>query len=375
MLLPRLRIRKAASKEIKTRFRNAGHTYYDVQPWSQDGRRLVYGALDSPDDACSVVVQDLETGQETVLAQTQEFHWHSFASQRWAFRDEAVCFLHSAEGAPPAPALASASGGEPHRRLDKLQGRRIRQILSDGTRATAFSQPRDGEGPYCIELVNLETQARETLVTADQALAALPKSLYKEGCEHFLNHPVFNADESRMFFKLMRWLPEGMPEFCAFFVLDAEAGEVRCFGDEVSGHPYWMPDGRHIVNIRNPHDDSGNRWLVLVDSDTGKDEPLVDLFFPGPGHPSVSPDGRWVITDGFSKDGQWSRIYVLDLETGAGREVMTLGHRFQGGKGYNNRITRGQPHPVWSPDGRSALINFNYGGERMGMLALTGFLA
>jgi hypothetical protein len=63
----------------------------------------------------------------------------------------------------------------------------------------------------------------------------------------------------------------------------------------------------------------------------------------------------------------------VDLTTGAAVETVRLPHRFTGGKDMS-AMTRGQPHPAWSPCGRRLAVNCNHGGERMGLLLLTDFL-
>ena len=189
-----------------------------------------------------------------------------------------------------------------------------------------------------------------------------------------------------MFFKFQRRFPDGRNQFGAFFVRDMASGALRCFGRTISGHPCWMHDGRAILNVMPPEgwiytrggkgfdpvDGSRNRWLVVVDAETGAYERLVDLPIEGPGHPIVSPDGRWIVTDAFRQSGRSTPIYVIEIRTGIAREIIRLDHHFSGAS--PTALTRGQPHPAWSPDGREVYVNCNHGGRAMEPLILYDFL-
>jgi hypothetical protein len=371
MSLPR-HLRRSSITPVETRFRHTVHTYHGVNPWNRQGTRLLYLGFDALDRGC-IVVQDLITQRETVLAETDFLDYHTAAKQRWILDDTAVVFATHGTGGEQCPAVVWLDRPGEIKLLSRLAGRGIRQICGDGRHAFGSAEEA-GHASAAIERIDLLTEESEMLLTTAEALAVLPEELRDTEASYFFNHSVFNDAESRLFFKLMQSTPRKGTQFCAFYVMDVPSQEVRCFGNRVSGHPHWMPDGRHILNVKSPRDGSDNRWLVLVDSETGADERLIDLPIEGPGHPSPSPDGRWIVTDAFTRDGTQSPIYVIDRQTGAAREIARLPHHFQGGRPYDpSAITRGQPHPVWSPDGHGVLVNCNHGGERMRLLLLHDF--
>src|SRR5690606_12621748 len=106
------------------------------------------------------------------------------------------------------------------------------------------------------------------------------------------SHPVANPQLTCLFFKLMRRRAQGT-RFAALFTLDLTTGALTCLGDRISGHPVWMPDGQHILNVMSPRDGSDNRWLVYQHAGTGEVTRVVDLPMEGPGHPTLTPDGRY----------------------------------------------------------------------------------
>lgn len=367
------RLRTCRVTPVETRFRHSVHAYHGVQPWSRDGTHLLYFGFETLDEG-HLVVQELRTGRETILGTTPIGDFHTAAKQRWVFDDTAVLFASPGAEGVTCPTLVFLERPGELQPLRRLAGRSIRSVCADGQHVLGAGEVA-GEGPAAVELIDLRTEEIQTLVTAADAVAVLPEELRVPGASYHFNHPVFNPAETRLFFKLMQHTPEKGTAYCAFFVMDRNDRRPRCFGNRISGHPHWMPDNRHILNVKSPRDGSDNRWLVLVDSDTGEDHRVLDLPIEGPGHPSPSPDGDWIATDAFTRDGEQSPIYVLDPRAGTAREIIRLRHRFRGGRPYLPReVTRGQPHPVWSPDSRQLLVNCNEGGERMHLLLLHDFL-
>jgi Tol biopolymer transport system component len=352
---------------LRSRFTHCVHAYAAVDAWDRAGKRLLYAGFDSHGPA-SIVVRDLETGTEPVVATTERFDFHTAAGQRWALDDTAVVFKSELPDRTSCPALARLDAPGKVELLSSLARRSIRHVVQHGENAFASA-------PAGVERVNLQTGQAHVLLTTARALEVLPKELRSDGASYSFNHPVPNADLSRFFCKLMKTDARGRTRFCAFYVAEPATGVVRCFGERISGHPVWMSDNRHILNVKSPRDGTDRRWLVQVDSTTGHDEPIVPEFIDGPGHPTQSPDGRWIATDEFMPDGEESPIRVFDLRAGQERRIVTLDHCFRGGAEYDpSAITRGQPHPVWSPCGRKLLVNCNHGGKKMQLVLMEDFL-
>jgi hypothetical protein len=338
-----------------------------VDAWDRAGKRLLYAGFDDGGPA-SIVVRDMATATENVVATTSRFDFHTAASQRWALEDTAVVFKSALPDGTACPALVRLDEPGKVELLSSLALRSIRHVAQHGEIAIVSA-------PAGTERINLRTGKADVVLTTEQALDVLPKELREDGVSYSFSHPVPNADLSRLFCKLMKTDAQGKTRFCAFHVAEPATGIVRCFGNRISGHPVWMDDNRHILNVKSPRDGTDRRWLVKVDSTTGHDEPIVPEFIDGPGHPTQSPDGCWIATDEFTPDGEASPIRVFDLQTGEGRRIVHLDHRFRGGAEYDpSAITRGQPHPVWSPCGKKLLVNCNHGGTRMGLLLLEEFL-
>lgn len=357
--------------KLSSRFRHCVHGYHGVDPWDIPGQRLMYLGFDDLGQG-SIVLRDRGSDEERVVAQTNEFDFHTAAGQRWVMNDSAILFRYGSHGAKAGTGVASADGAG-QEVLDWLGGRYVRQVLEHGNEVIAVSGP--GEDGACrVELIDLVQRRIVPIVTVDDLVAELPERLllgHEAAVSYQIHHAVANGQRSRLFCKLMRQA-EGQPlRFLAFFVIDMNPRAVRCLGDHISGHPFWMADGRHILNIKRPGDGSNNRWLVLVDAVSGADARLIDLPIEGPGHPSQSPDGTLVATDAFTADGRQCPIYLIDLATGSVTEAARLPHHYVGTTEYDaTKIHRSQPHPVWAPCSRRLLLNCNNGGTHVSLVEL-----
>ncbi|MFW6058998.1 MAG: TolB family protein [Phycisphaeraceae bacterium] len=365
-------VQPARLTSLPSQFKHCVHCYHTVDAWSRDGRFMLYAGFDTLEQS-SIVIRDTTTGEERTIAQTRVADFHTSSGQRWALDDRAVLFKWTDEDGVMYPALVHLDQPGDAQPLTHLPGRSVRHIIDHGPIAIA-STNADAPASGRVERINLETGEAETLLEAEQALEVLPDELRHPDGTWFFNHPMPNADESMYFCKLMR-RAEGQTGFVAFYVFEPATGAVRCFGDRISGHPVWADDGQHIINIKSPRDGSDNRHLVLVNGKTGEDRRIVDLPIEGPGHPDQSPDGRFIVTDAFVPNGDQSPIYLIDLQRHQAFEIARVDHLFKGGRVYDaQRITRGQPHPVWSPCGTKILINHNHAGDHFGLVLLEDFL-
>ena len=372
---PLLTNARARVEVLPTRFRNAIHAYAAVQAWSADDRRVLYLGFDGDTARGHVVIQEIDTGEERVVADTAGFDFHTAAGQRWALHDSAVVYRVGAEGVQQTM-IACADGSRPPRRLDLAPRLSIRHVCDDTIRAVGTAWMRGTEQSLAIVLADLDAGSIKVLMHVVEAVAALPEELVApDVASYAIHHPVANGRLDRLFFKLIRRRQSGKEEFCALFVKELDSGQVRCLGNRINGHPVWMPDGRRILNVKSPRDGSDNRWLVFQDPSTNTDRRVIDLPIEGPGHPTVAPDGRFIATDAFVADGSASPIYLLDTSDGTVREIIRLPHRYRSGDVYDpSRLTRGQPHPVWSHRGDRLLVNCNNDGTNSSLLILADFL-
>jgi Tol biopolymer transport system component len=144
----------------------------------------------------------------------------------------------------------------------------------------------------------------------------------------------------------------------SLFVASADGTELRRL--EGVGHKFhhhsWHPDGNRI--IYGDLDEKGEFKLFLIDADGGNRRRVSETRLAG--HPSVSPDGRTIVTDNYAGefpdeskgDVFGDCLLLVDAATG---EVEQLA-------GIRGKMKWLHAHPSWSRDGSQILYHSDHTG-------------
>ncbi|MBI3876994.1 MAG: PD40 domain-containing protein [Verrucomicrobia bacterium] len=336
--------------------RHTTHSYYVANPESPDGKHVLFFASTHPAaHVGSVVMLDRATGRETVLAENVHTEdAHRAACQQWLSGGRRVAF-HEVVGkrwhvvAVDTATLAKTVVAEDHQ--------------------VGFGRP-DGDllplygchwnpGPFRdLELWDATTGKLRTAAKISEVEAKYGEWLQKEfaGKPVSIFFPVLSPDLKRVFFKIAAG--NGGDDFMSKNASQRQGTVCYDFAKAACvwqrnqwGHPAWHPDSRHIFEVGN----------TLFDTDApGTYTRLKDVPSPRGTHPSVSPDGVLMVTDGLSatlggKTNEWG-IVVGDMSGGK----WALVHSFDQSKGANS-WRRSHPHPVFSADGKRIYYNVNDG--------------
>ncbi|MDB6137324.1 MAG: hypothetical protein JWO94_396 [Verrucomicrobiaceae bacterium] len=335
--------------------RHTIHTYYLTNPESPDGTHVLFFASIHPAAYVGqVCMLDRTTGKETVLA--DDVHTedaHRVACQQWLSGGRRVVF---------------------HEVVDKrwrvvvVDVETLAKTVIAQDHQLAFGRP-DADlvpmygchwnpGPYRdLEVWDASTGQTRTVARIADVEAKYGEWIHKEfaGKPTSIFEPVLSPDLKRVFFKIAAG--NGGDDYMSKAASHREG--LVCYSlekNEVTwqrgkwGHPAWLPDSRHIIEVGN----------VIYDSDGGPAVKIQGLpYLPG-SHPSVSPDGRLTVTDGLAesagaKTKDWG-IVVGDMRGGK----WALVHSFdqsQGAKSWRGN----HPHPAFSADGRRIYFNVNDG--------------
>lgn len=131
-------------------------------------------------------------------------------------------------------------------------------------------------------------------------------------------------------------------------------------------HPNWCPDGQNIIMNLNIHGD-GLRF-VTVKYDGTNYGPLLDSVI-GSGHPTLHPDGRYIVTDAYPSEPVASGngttpIRLIDLKTEQ-EQTLAQVNVTPSFRGPNGEL-RVDPHPAWDYDFRRIAFNgFSNGTRRV----------
>jgi glycosyltransferase involved in cell wall biosynthesis len=402
--------------------RGSIHRFFDTSPFSPSGRylgltRLPFeDRLPSPGDVAEIVVVDLVTGSDRVVADTRGWDTQLGAQVQWGASDSQLLFndLDLATWLPHGVVLDPDSG---IRR--KIQGT-VYMATPDGRRVASpclrrirrvqpgygvlipdeFMPVNDGASPDDgLYITNTETGDCQMLISHHQIVAsAKPRMALDEfaGGSWYGFHVKWNPQANRLMI-VLRWIPDRsnlkMRSTVITMMSSGEQVSVAIpasIWDLGGHHPNWCPDGNSLMmNLRfqpgfkarmyQATPGRARKWIsralritddglrIIKVNHEGRGLRMVGGGIRGSGHPSLHPDGRHILTDAYPHDlvafGDGTvPIRLIDLESG--REDLLLrinaAPPFTGPK---NEL-RLDPHPAWDRAYRSIAFNGWVDGTR-----------
>jgi len=336
--------------------RHTIHTYYLANPESPDGKRVLFFASTHPSGYVGELrMIERATGKETVLAENVHAEdAHRVACQQWLAGGRLVAF-HDVIDKKWRVVVVDVET------LDKKIVAEDCQIgfgCPEGDLVLMYGchwnpgphrdlyvwDAKTGETRTALTISAVEAQHGEWL---KQEFGDKPTSIF---------FPVLSPNLKRVFFKMAagsggdNFMAKNASRRQGLVCFDLDTARMTWFHPKW-GHPGWHPDSRHISNMGNILYDTGD--LTARSYTKLRDVPNLRGS-----HPSVSPDGRLMVTDGITepiggKPREWG-IVVADMR--GGRWVLL--HSFDQSKGARS-WRRNDPHPVFSADGKRIYYNVN----------------
>lgn len=378
--------------------------FFDTTPFSPSGRYLAAFQLPyedrapEPGDAGNVVLIDLQTGEDQVVAETRGWEPQMGANLNWGATDNEL-FFNDADPADWKPFSW---------KLDPLSGQRQKLggtvyhaspdgkwLISANLATMRRTQPgygvpvprdqvRCNVGPVKDDgfyLTNTETGECRLLASIHDLVTKAQPGIGiddPENWEIYGFHSKFNAQGDRVMLSL-RMYPKGdEPGWNMFKVnirsiqfawvtMKLDGSEIHCATPTSAWkhgghHATWFPDGKRIsMNIGRPE---GGLLFYQVNYDGSDFRPMLDDV-PGSGHPTVHPNGRHLLTDAYNHEPMcWDDgtipIRWVNLETGADDAIVRI-HTQQP---CEDRVMRVDPHPCWNRNYRRVAFNAFVDGTR-----------
>ena len=207
-----------------------------------------------------------------------------------------------------------------------------------------------------IWFVDIEENTSKLIITLDHLKKFEPDPTMANS-KHKVNHIDIAPDGKRFMF-LHRWVgPQG--RFHRLMTANCKDGTDLCLltGKELVSHNCWMTDSINIVSFSRLND-GRDRYNRYTDKQ-GFAETIGENDFLEDGHPSISPDGRWMLTDDYPDKSKFSHLYLYDL---VNKEKHIIGLFHQPFK-YRGEY-RIDLHPKWSRDGQFVSIDSGHCGKR-----------
>jgi hypothetical protein len=345
--------------------------YFDKSPWDADGRRLLYHRRTGGPEV-ELVVYDLEARTGTVLGASPAWNCQQGSMLQWwpgdadtvawnTVRDgRLVTLIRSAagsadEGRPlPMPVQTARGDGRAFISLNYRRLERTRVDYAYRCDVTNLSPglPYEEDGLWRVEI---GTGSVELVVTIRDLLGRGPAASM-ENAEHWVNHALYAPSGRRLAF-MHRWRRTEKSD--RLYTVNDDGSDLRLLLDDgMCSHYSWLDDRTLLAYCRKQP--WGDGYFLLHDED-GSADPLGrgELEARGDGHPTFSPDRRWVVTDSYADLDRLRALILFEVSTGrkqvAGRFFSPWA--FEG-------PNRCDLHPRWSPDGRSICIDSAHTGRR-----------
>ena len=366
------------SMPLRAVTRGSGHHffgYYDKQQWDQTGRYLLgmqAGFEDravQPEDVLDIGMIDLHDGDRWIpLAQTRAWCWQQGCMLQWRPGSLAeIVFNDRVDDRFVAVVMDVQSGAR------RTLPRPIYALADDGERALslnfarlATTRPGYGyvgvEDPWADQLrpsedgvwmMHLASGDHELLVSVDQ-LARHEPDPSMDGQAHWVNHLLFAPGGDRFAF-LHRW-PKAPSFTTRMFIASADGSSLHQCPVEDASHYIWMDQSTILVWDERR---GGHEGYYLVNDHTDQAQQFARGVLTLNGHITVSPDGRWILTDEYPDDDGFHPVILYRITDGSRYEVCRL-H----GPIPTDADLRCDLHPRWSRDGRRVCVDSIHEGSR-----------
>jgi len=364
------------------------HRFFDTSPISPSGRYVgltrlpAEDRLPAPGDVAEVIVVDLDTGKQRVVAETRGADTQLGAQVQWGAGDRELLYndVDPADWRPygvrldPATGERARLGGTVYmaspdgRRTVSSCLRRIRRVQAGyGVLVPPGHVPANEGAPEDDGVYVTDTRTgRGRMIASVRAIveAALAPADRADG-DFYCFHTKFSPTGGRILLVLRRFPPGGGPARSQLLTMTAGGEDIRLavpasqWADKGGHHPNWCPDGEHVMmNLRLAGPGTEMR-LVRARYDGSGLEAMTDAV-PGSGHPSLHAGGRFVVTDCYQGepmafgDGT-TPLRWIDLAARTETTLARIPTRPDwAGPDHELRI---DPHPAWDRTGHYVAFN------------------
>ena len=356
--------------------------YYDVCPWSGDGRRMLCMETDfmnhapGPDDIASILLIDLEDGLKyQKIAVTRAWNWQMSCRLQWlpSDPDRKILYNDRRDGQFVTVILDITNGRE------KILPLATYAVSRDGKQAisTSFSrlhECRPGYGydgvpdPFRDDLIpendglywmDLETGINKLILSYPE-IAAFKHDPAMNDAKHRNNHLFWGPKDKRILF-FHRWKDSAGKTTSRVLTADPDGKKLACLGQGHISHFDWQHESEILA------------WAQLKDlpmdyymiSDPGSEIRLLCKgVFKTDGHCSWSPDLEWMLTDTYPDKNMEYGPLLYQIKTNRVISPFKIKHPSD-----IPLDCRCDLHPRWSRDGYHICVDGVVDGYRQLLIA------
>ena len=332
--------------------------YYDLTPESPDGQRVVLFSFDHHPTGNApgrLAVADHDGSGLRLLGPTITGSSQNGVMQQWIDNDHVAGMADRSWETRGTVVLPIHVGDTRQLEAD------IRMFNPATGKGLGFL--RDDDHPNVrsvVHLMDFQTGQSTRLFSLREMAAVHPvaKDLPREAIDDFhIKHSKWAPDGAHFFVVLTNENvfrsanpPTDIPRVKAIMLANGDGSGLH-HHTEFGHHPLWGPDSSYVYAFQ--HRESGGQSLMVYPLDG---EPYAMVEHLQGVHPSLSPDGRWIVTD------RWTRaepdpthenasVVLIDPATGQERTLVTM--RVED----TTQQTGCHPHPVWDRAGKRVYFN------------------
>jgi hypothetical protein len=351
-----------------------GHTffgYYDKSPWSRNGESYLFNHFHSR--LLTLYILDLKNSQLYEIAQTQAWNFQQGCMLQWVPNNKnqivvynSVCqdklgvHIYSAQDVSKRfinwPIQALHPNGTDAISLNYYRLKRMNPEYSYKPIVDNFSLNLDPNNDGLWK-INLFTKRSDLIVNLKELLNYKIRNCMGNA-SHGLNHVVYSPSGNKFIF-IHRWVTKNNLRFSRLYVVNEDGSDFRLLmDDDYVSHYCWIDDHK-ILTYAGTHE-YGKRFYI-VDLSSGEyyieGQDLLDKY--GDGHPSLSPDNKWIAIDTYPGPDRVRRLNLWSLEE---KRLIEIG-KFYSPIKYE-RYNRCDLHPRWHPSEPLISIDSTHTGIR-----------
>jgi hypothetical protein len=330
--------------------------YYDKSPWNSNGDTYLCHYLT---DNKSVDLIALKIGEASPLniGITQAWTYQQGAMLQWlpgtissviynTFQNsELGAYIYNINNGSkqffPWPVQSVHPEGNAFVSLNYLRLMKINSEYGYQQKVSNFSvnMPIQNDGVW---LVNIHARTSKLIISIEHLIENHNRQCMNNA-EHGINHVMFSPDGQRIIF-IHRWLTEKYERYSRLYVMHLETMHLQLLLDQDYVSHYCWLDNDNILTHSGTFSEGKHYYRVNVLSGSIQAVAPGKLDRYGDGHPSLSPDGRWIVTDSYPDPGRVRRLLLWNLNE---EYLVEVGKFYSPVKFENER--RCDLHPRWHP--------------------------
>lgn len=348
--------------------------YYDKSPWDESDRYMLCLRVKdttksvAPKDSAEIILIDTKNKNSfKVIATTRSWNVQQGCMLQWLgpdytekiifndFRNGRYCSVvlnvkTLEEKVLDLPVYSVSNDGKFALTLDFSRLHRLRKGYGYSNLTDKTSKEKCPNEP-CIWHLDIEKNETSPILKYTDFANFEPRGEMKDA-EHKVNHIMLNPSGSR-FMVLHRWF-DGSQKFTRLLTANIDGSELYNLSDDnMTSHCCWKADSELLAYARKK--EVGNGYYLMEDKTEKYSYLWPNLISDG--HPSFSPDGKFVVTDTYPNRSRVSTIFLI-----SSNDIKTIARVFAPFK-YDNDL-RCDLHPRWNRASDKICFDSVFEGKR-----------